>query len=503
MAQEALHRPGRGLAEGTDRMALDLPGARAQHLDVGQRRPALDHSAHHAVHPARALAARRALATGFLPVEARNALAGTHHAGAVVHHDHRARTQARARLLQGVVVHGQFHHRGARQHRHGRTTRDHALEGAPRAQAAGNLQQFGERRAEADLVVAGALHVAGHREDLAAAVVRLAEVEEPLGAVADDGRHRGVGLGVVDRGRLAEQAEVRRERRLVARLSLLALERLHQGGLLAADVGARAQRVVHVDVDAAAEDVLAQPAVRIGFRQCLFEMFEGLVVELATQVVVGDRRTGGIAGDRHALDHRVRVVAQDVAILRGARLRFVGVAQDVLLHVALGHEAPLQAGREARAATAAQARLLDHLDDVGRRDLLGQDPAQRLVATGLEVVIVRPRLVEVQRRVDGLVLLRRGADGAVAFGDVGVDRKSTRLNSSHVRISYAVFCLKKKTTSTTSTVRQTLLFILLNLLFPLTFSYTSFSVLSVFPPLSYHLLRAAQYSIYVDVSTEH
>src|SRR3989442_5643556 len=28
--------------------------------------------------------------------------------------------------------------------------------------------------------------------------------------------------------------------------------------------------------------------------------------------------------------------------------------------------------------------------------------------------------------------------------DRGVDRKSTRLNSSHVRISYAVFCLKKK-----------------------------------------------------------
>src|SRR5690606_42012143 len=28
------------------------------------------------------------------------------------------------------------------------------------------------------------------------------------------------------------------------------------------------------------------------------------------------------------------------------------------------------------------------------------------------------------------------------------DRKSTRLNSSHVKISYAVFCLKKKKTST-------------------------------------------------------
>src|SRR5437870_11205491 len=27
---------------------------------------------------------------------------------------------------------------------------------------------------------------------------------------------------------------------------------------------------------------------------------------------------------------------------------------------------------------------------------------------------------------------------------IGLDRKSTRLNSSHVAISYAVFCLKKK-----------------------------------------------------------
>src|SRR5699024_12829133 len=33
--------------------------------------------------------------------------------------------------------------------------------------------------------------------------------------------------------------------------------------------------------------------------------------------------------------------------------------------------------------------------------------------------------------------------GQVGDGEVG-DRKSTRLNSSHVSISYAVFCLKKK-----------------------------------------------------------
>src|SRR5690606_41228471 len=39
---------------------------------------------------------------------------------------------------------------------------------------------------------------------------------------------------------------------------------------------------------------------------------------------------------------------------------------------------------------------------------------------------------------------RRRFDNRPAEGDVE-DRKSTRLNSSHVKISYAVFCLKKKT----------------------------------------------------------
>src|SRR5690349_23124180 len=34
---------------------------------------------------------------------------------------------------------------------------------------------------------------------------------------------------------------------------------------------------------------------------------------------------------------------------------------------------------------------------------------------------------------------------AAGVGEIGeADRKSTRLNSSHVEISYAVFCLKKK-----------------------------------------------------------
>src|SRR5688572_32746297 len=57
----------------------------------------------------------------------------------------------------------------------------------------------------------------------------------------------------------------------------------------------------------------------------------------------------------------------------------------------------------------------------------------------------------------------RGATRAVRRGDPGPggqaslrcgDRKSTRLNSSHSQISYAVFCLKKKN-STLASMRST------------------------------------------------
>src|SRR3712207_8861795 len=52
---------------------------------------------------------------------------------------------------------------------------------------------------------------------------------------------------------------------------------------------------------------------------------------------------------------------------------------------------------------------------------------------------------------------RNGALNDLGGTDLGVrpDRKSTRLNSSHANISYAVFCLKKKKKSTQS-MRSTL-----------------------------------------------
>src|SRR3712207_7504008 len=68
----------------------------------------------------------------------------------------------------------------------------------------------------------------------------------------------------------------------------------------------------------------------------------------------------------------------------------------------------------------------------------------------------------------GQQLLRLGAvPGVQRIGEVvgpgattsPIDRKSTRLNSSHANISYAVFCLKKKTTINVHTLRTFLSYI--------------------------------------------
>src|SRR5690625_5497455 len=61
----------------------------------------------------------------------------------------------------------------------------------------------------------------------------------------------------------------------------------------------------------------------------------------------------------------------------------------------------------------------------------------------------RPRNIVLDEPMNGLdphgmEWMRAFLRDAAASGHADLDRKSTRLNSSHVAISYAVFCLKKK-----------------------------------------------------------
>src|SRR3712207_7278516 len=70
---------------------------------------------------------------------------------------------------------------------------------------------------------------------------------------------------------------------------------------------------------------------------------------------------------------------------------------------------------------------------------------------GLDLTRVLPELRRDVRQTEPGVELLLGGDGFVVsgpfLGEAVLDRKSTRLNSSHANISYAVFCLKKTQTT--------------------------------------------------------
>src|SRR5438034_4062075 len=67
--------------------------------------------------------------------------------------------------------------------------------------------------------------------------------------------------------------------------------------------------------------------------------------------------------------------------------------------------------------------------EAGARGGLRRDLPVVVVGADVQVAVDQPGEDQLARRVDDAV---------------GGDRKSTRLNSSHTVISYAVFCLKKK-----------------------------------------------------------
>src|SRR3989442_3358990 len=77
----------------------------------------------------------------------------------------------------------------------------------------------------------------------------------------------------------------------------------------------------------------------------------------------------------------------------------------------------------------------------GRFQLRAHDLADGLDPVGDDGPFLAVPLLD-QGQPVALVVLAGDPEGA---HHAGRDRKSTRLNSSHVRISYAVFCLKQKT----------------------------------------------------------
>src|SRR5690606_40072969 len=84
-------------------------------------------------------------------------------------------------------------------------------------------------------------------------------------------------------------------------------------------------------------------------------------------------------------------------------------------------------------------------------EVKAQGGAATFLATDVgDEASVKNLMGEVERRFGRLHYLCNNAGISYNAPLEELDRKSTRLNSSHVKISYAVFCLKKKTRHTAS-----------------------------------------------------
>src|SRR5690606_32208144 len=127
-----------------------------------------------------------------------------------------------------------------------------------------------------DLVVARALHAAGDAPDARAGVVRPADLGVLLRAHAQDGDDVAEGLDVVDdRLAIVEAEHGREKRRLDARVRALALERLDQTGLLAADVGRGAAVDHDVAAVSTAQYIVARVALLLRLEDRLVEQLRG------------------------------------------------------------------------------------------------------------------------------------------------------------------------------------------------------------------------------------
>src|SRR5690625_3498357 len=96
-----------------------------------------------------------------------------------------------------------------------------------------------------------------------------------------------------------------------------------------------------------------------------------------------------------------------------------------------------------RAGRYAMRDALQHVARVGVAVLAGEDHVLLLPVDLDDTVVAGERDIGVDHRREGVRV------------DPGRDRKSTRLNSSHVAISYAVFCLKKKKNKKCTSSRRT------------------------------------------------
>ena len=252
------------------------------------------------------------------------------------------------------------------------------------------FDQFFKRDAHFFFDNARIVDVPRDRKQFGARVIGAPDAREPAAATAQNCRHNGDRLHVVDRRRAAIKTGPRREWRLHARHPFFALEAFQQGGFFAADIGACAVGQIDVEVPAGFAGIFAHQTCRIGLVNRVLQGFAFADI-FATNVDVAGVGIHRERRDQAAFDQSMRIMAHDFTVFAGARLGFVGIDHKVAgaAIAFLGHERPFQTGREPRTATATQARGFHFV----------HDPVAALFDDSRGAIPVPTRLCALQRAV--------------------------------------------------------------------------------------------------------
>ena len=148
-------------------------------------------------------------------------------------------------------------------------------------------------------------------------------------AGADDSRNVNERFHVVDGSRLAEEPRLRRKWRFVAWFAAIAFNRVEERGLFAADIRASAAANFNVELQPAAQNVVAKEPVFVGGVDRVLHALRRQRI-FAAQVDVALASAGNKTADRDALDHGKRISFHQDAVLERARLGFIGIADEVV-----------------------------------------------------------------------------------------------------------------------------------------------------------------------------
>src|SRR5262249_43678089 len=143
-------------------------------------------------------------------------------------------------------------------------------------------------------------------------------------ALANDEGDVGQRFYVIDTGGLVEKTGLSREGRLVARLATVAFNGVEESRLFAADISAGTAAQLDLEVQVAAENVLAQQPNFFGGFDRVSDALRGQRI-LAAQIDVAFFRAGGQGGNRHAFENGEWIALHQDAIFEGPWLRLIGI----------------------------------------------------------------------------------------------------------------------------------------------------------------------------------